>query len=198
MKTFATLALACATAAPAFAGGPVMTAPEPVIAAPVAVLAPNGDWTGGYAGVHLGYGHGKAKDVGVRGSGNGVLGGIDGGYRYDFGKFVLGGELSFTDSNADFGGRGKFRDTTDLKLVGGYDIGRTLIYGTVGPSYGRASIGNVNYKDSGYVFGFGADYAVTDHVTVGGELLHRRYTNFDGTGNDVQGTSLEAKVGYKF
>ena len=198
MKTLAIAAIAAAAAAPALAGGPVMTAPEPVIAAPAAVYAPVGEWTGAYAGVHLGYGHGKAKIGALRGSGNGALGGIDAGYRHDFGQFVLGGELSYTDSNADFDTTGKFRDTTDLKLVAGYDAGKTLVYGTLGPSYGRARLGNVNFKDGGFVFGVGVDYAVTDHVTVGGELLHRRYNDFDNTGFDVSGTSLEAKVGYKF
>ncbi len=222
MKTIAILAIASAAAAPAFAGGPVMTAPEPVIATPVTVYAPSANWTGFYAGAHLGYGRGIAKvdgsgfagngndndgendgnnfanAGGFRDHGNGFIGGIDGGYRYDFGQFVLGGELSYTDSNADFGASGKFRDTTDLKLVAGYDVGKTLIYGTVGPSYGRAKLDGIGFKDNGYVFGLGMDYAVTDRITVGGELLHRQYNNFDGTGVDVSGTSIEAKVGYRF
>ena len=64
ITSFAAASVAGVMAAlPALAGGPVVAAEEPLIAAPAPVaVAPNGEWTGFYAGGQLGFG-----DVGSTG-----------------------------------------------------------------------------------------------------------------------------------
>lgn len=82
----------------AFAADAIVSAPEP---APVQDYA-TFNWTGGYIGVHAGYGWGKTNDVNNAGSPEkkmkGGLGGIQAGYNYQFdNNVVLGAEadLSF-------------------------------------------------------------------------------------------------------
>ena len=39
---------------------------------------------------------------------------------------------------------------------------------------------------------------VTENISVGGEVLYQRVDDFDDTGLDVSGTSIQAKVSYRF
>ena len=136
MKLITLVALATTAvtgfALPALAG----SLQQPVAEAPVAAPAPaapvqmaSGDWTGGYVGLGLGYDHaGTTPDIG---SGSSGLGSIFGGYNYDFGRFVLGGELSANKAHANWGAD-TVKSTYDAKLRGGIDLGKTLVYATVG------------------------------------------------------------------
>ncbi len=197
MKRFATPALvlgAFALTAPAFAGGysePVVEQPA-IAPAPVAIMADT-DWTGGYAGASLGYGWGDdALD-----DADDMTYGVFGGYNYDFGQFVLGGELEYLGSDIETG-TAELEDMTRLKLRAGYDAGPALIYGVVGAAYANADIGGVSYDDTGYTYGLGVDYAVTDSVNVGAELLQNEFDGFDDSGSDLSATTLGARVSFKF
>ena len=53
-------------------------------------------------------------------------------------------------------------------------------------------------SDTGFLYGLGVDYAVSDRWTVGGELLQNRFDDFDGTGTDLDATTLKAKVAMRF
>lgn len=188
---------AAAFAAPVFAGGPVEVPAEPVIAAPVPVVAPSFDWTGGYVGAQLGYG-----DLGAAGTaldGNGAIGGLHAGYLVDMGQFVAGGELEYNKSNIKLGGAG---DTLDhqyaAKLIGGYDLGRTLVYATAGVSRAEATVGGASVGSTGYLVGVGADYRLNDQWTLGGELSNNHYNDFGGTGADLDAATLKAKLSYRF
>lgn len=57
-----------------------------------------GDWTGFYAGGQLGY-----ADIDGTGAADGSGGtyGVHGGYNYDFGQFVLGGEVDYDKLDID-------------------------------------------------------------------------------------------------
>jgi opacity protein-like surface antigen len=196
MKLLTSFAIATTLSAPAFAGGLTEPVAEPVIV-PVAIAVPvSADWTGFYAGAQLGYGDANTDVAGVEG--NGAFGGIHGGYRYDFGQFVAGAELAYNGSDIDLGTTGKLDDLTQLKFTAGYDLGKTLVYGTVGASYANATVGGVEYNDTGYVFGVGMDYAINDKWTVGGELARNSFDNFDGTGLDAGGNTAQIRVGYRF
>jgi outer membrane immunogenic protein len=193
----ATASAVCAFAAlPALAGGPVAVAEEPVVVAPVApvVAAPNGEWTGFYGGAQLGYGDvGDATGAG----GAGMTGGLLGGYRMDFGQFVAGAEANYDWADIDLGAGNSLDTIARLKLIGGYDMGNALLYGTVAAVRADATIGGVDVSDNGWGAGLGVDYALTDRMTLGAELMEHRFGNFGG-GADLDATTLNARVGFRF
>lgn len=198
MKRIAVLALGGLLAAPAFAGGPVEIAPEPMVAAPApVVVAQSADWGGFYAGAQLGYG-----DISSDVDGDGALGGVHAGYRHDFGRMVLGGELDYDFSNIDLeddlGNSGELDNVARIKLMAGADLGRSLLYVTAGKAYADVSLAGTDYSDNGKFYGIGMDYAVTDTWTVGGEILKHEFDGFDGTTYDVDATTVKAKVSYNF
>ena len=103
MKRTMKLASAAVLASTAFAGAtyagslaePVV---EPVMTAPVPAPDLGGDWTGFYTGLQLGYSDAEV-DNGLEGD-NGSYG-FHAGYNYDFGRFVLGGELDYDKTDID-------------------------------------------------------------------------------------------------
>ncbi|WP_431299632.1 outer membrane protein [Tabrizicola sp. BL-A-41-H6] len=198
MKTIAAIFATATLAMPAFAGGmstPV-TEPEVVAAAPV-YAAPSADWSGFYAGAQLGYGDVSSSPDGL--GGNGELGGLHAGYRWDFGQFVAGAEVDWDKTNIDLGGdAGSLDDVARLKLIGGADLGRALVYGSVGMAKANATVGGEDLSDTGYTLGAGVDYAITDSWTVGGELMGHQFNDFDGSGVDIDATTIKAKVALRF
>lgn len=148
------------------------------------------DWTGGYAGVHVGYGWGKTKPSQTSGSGAGPLGSLVGG-SVDIGGGLLGGLLGGLGLD---GLVGDILDTLDLEgLLGGLlgDIGGgiteellnvelgnvldvelagiDLDLGLRGSDFetepegflGGAQVG-YNVQQGSFVFGVEADIAATD------------------------------------
>lgn len=198
MKTIAAIFATATLAMPAFAGGMAtpVTEPEVVAAAPV-YAAPSSDWSGFYAGAQLGYGDvGSSTDTL---NGYGELGGVHAGYRWDFGQFVAGAEVDWDKTNIDLGGTADtLDDVARLKLVGGADLGRALVYGSVGVAKANATVGGVGLSDTGYTLGAGVDYAITDRWTVGGEVMGHKFNDFDGTGIDLDATTVKAKVALRF
>lgn len=199
MKTIAALIASAAFVTPALAGGPTTPVPEPdVVPAAAPYVAPGMDWSGAYAGAQLGYGDVDSNGGGL--DGNGWLGGVHAGYRWDMGNFVAGAELSYDLADIELGATAgdQLDDVAALKLSAGRDFGRTLVYGTLGAAYASASVGGADLSDNGFLYGLGMDYAVSDRVTVGGELLQHQFNNFDGTGTDLDATTLKAKVALRF
>ena len=189
-----------ATAGFATAGGlaePVVAAAPAPVPAPV-VVAPTGrDWTGFYAGGSLGYG---SVDVdGIDGDFNGMTYGGHAGYNYDFGSYVVGAELDGALTN-DFENDGAGLELDQVlraKLRAGYDAGIFLPY--VAAGWAQATVGTAgdDLKDDGYFYGFGVDYAVSDAITVGGELLRHEFEDFDGVA-DVTADTAALRVSYNF
>ena len=183
----------------AMAGGMAAPVAEPPVSvpAPVIPVAQSGNWTGFYSGVSLGYG--KSYTKGIQQDGTMHIGGLNLGYRYDMGKVVVGGELSFDKDNINVGaGSRTINNTTALKLIVGTDLGRTLVYGTVGAARADATLAGVKASDTGYTVGIGADYALTKQFTIGGELSTNRYNNFNGSGVTLKDTAVAMKVGFRF
>lgn len=197
MKTIAAFFATIALTAPAFAGGPVAVADEPMIA-PVAQasVAPGLDWTGGYVGAQLGYGDVDSSTGALEGSG--WLGGVHAGYRWDLGNWVAGTELTWDTTDIDLGTTGSLDDVMALKLTAGREIGNSLVYGALGVAQANATIAGVDQSDNGIVYGIGFDYAVNDRWTVGGEVLEHQFNNFDGLGVDLDATTVKAKVALRF
>lgn len=184
--------LAAATAVPAFAGDtqPPVTEPAVTQAAPFS----SADWTGGYVGAQLGYGD-VDTDNGGGATGDGAIGGLHAGYDFDLGDWVVGGEVDIdsTDINLSAGG-GDIDSVARLKLRAGYDLGRTLVYGTVGAAFAEADLGS----DTGYALGAGVERRITDAVSLGGEVLYHEFDNYNGSGIDVQATTATARVKFRF
>jgi len=196
MKRFAVLALGTMIAAPAFAGGPVVVAEEPIVAAPapIAVVEPvTGDWAGGYAGVQLGYGSGGDTD------GDGALGGVHAGYRWDLGRTVLGVQGDYNAADVKGSNDSIEMDKLySLKGQAGYDLGRTLVYATAGVAKADLDVGGAGYSDTGWTAGVGVDYAVNQNWTVGGELSTYSFGDFDDSGVVYDPTTVQVKASYNF
>ncbi|MBB3993850.1 hypothetical protein GGR95_001481 [Sulfitobacter undariae] len=175
----------------AFAGNleePVIETVATPVYEPVAVGT---DWTGAYGGLNLGYG-----DIDGSGTADGddMTYGVHLGYDYDFGKFVLGGELEYDKTDIDLNGAADVDGVTRLKVRGGYDLGRTLVYATAGAARVNTSIGD----DTGEFIGVGMAYQVTEKFTVGGEVLEHRFDDIGGTGVDADATTFNVRGSFRF
>lgn len=199
MKILTSLVVISAFTAPAAFAGSIDPAPveSAVVAEPAPVFAGR-DWTGGYAGAQLGYGDLDTDGAGGV-DGDGIIGGVHAGYDFDLGDWVLGGGLDYDAADIDLSDdAGDLNDVVRLKLRGGYDLGDTLIYGTTGLAWADADIGGDSFDDQGYFIGVGAERFVTDNMTVGGELLYHDFDDFDDTDVDIQATTLQARVSWRF
>lgn len=193
MKIFVAAGIATALASPVIAGStaPPLTEPVIVAPAPVAVVNTGGEWTGFYAGAQLGYGD---LSVDGTGGGDGGLAGVHVGYDYDFGRFVLGGELDYDASDIGFGaGAGSVDSISRVKLRGGYDMGRTLLYVTGGYANINTSLGS----QDGYFGGVGVAYQVNDSFTVSGEVLENKFDNVGGA-FDMSETTATVRASFRF
>ncbi|MCJ8139441.1 outer membrane protein [Falsirhodobacter halotolerans] len=152
-----------AFAMPAFAGGPVVVTPEPVVT-PVVVPPPPPSFAGGYVGAGLGYAFGADDEVGIRpladapgsfprtvaGSAdvNGAVANIHTGYRWQQpgSNFVYGVEAMFSAGEvSDFTQENGYRAESKIKWAGtlrgqlGYTVRPdTLLYGFAGYSKARS------------------------------------------------------------
>lgn len=202
----AALAALAALAGPAVAGSLDVVAATPapavpVAAAPVMAQAARGDWTGGYAGAQLSYGTAESEDLFGDEEADGALFGVNSGYRYDFGRIVLGGEVSYDGTSVTL------PDDTDVNgvlragVTAGYDVGRILPYVTAG--YAGTGIENDDLDideelDGGY-YGIGAAFQLTDRIMVGAEVLRHRFeVNFNGLDEDADLTTFGVKAAFRF
>ncbi|MFC6638416.1 outer membrane beta-barrel protein [Sulfitobacter sp. JBTF-M27] len=190
--TAAALVATTALGGAAFAG----SLQDPVIETPVIAPAPipvSGEWTGFYTGLQLGYAD-IDGDGGLEGDDNTY--GFHAGYDYDFGDFVLGGELDYDQADIDLNaGAASIDSIARLKLKGGYDLGNTLIYATAGVARADTSVGD----ETGPFAGLGISYKVTDRYTIGAEVLEHRFDDVGGiAGNDLDATTITLRGSLRF
>jgi outer membrane immunogenic protein len=179
----------------AFAGSPEEAAVEaPVYVPAPAPVAIGGDWTGFYTGLQLGYAD-VDSDSGLL-DGDDISYGFHAGYDYDFGQFVLGGELDYDKMDVDLGGgAAELESVARAKIRGGYDLGRTLVYATAGYALAETSVGD----EDGQFYGLGVAYQVTDRYQVGAEILDHSFDDVGGTaGNDLDATTLTIRGSLRF
>lgn len=164
---------------------------QPVIA-PVAI-APVSDWTGFYGGAQIGY---ADIDGDADLEGDDAFFGLHAGYDYDFGSFVLGGEIDYDATNVDLNdGAAEIDSVARLKLRGGYDLGNTLIYATAGVAQADTSVGD----ETGQFIGVGVTHRIGDSYSIGAELLEHRFDDIGGTeGADVDATTFTLRGSYRF
>lgn len=195
------LALVGLAAAPALAGdlSAIAAMPTPSAATrevPQPVL--RGIWSGGYVGVQLSYANVLGSDS-IFGDDRSTGGfyGLNTGYRYDFGRYVLGGEITYDRTDVTFPDGSNVDNRLRAGVTAGYDLGRVLPY----VSGGYASVSLTNNADDfeeeydGTFYGIGLVYQVTDHIMLGGEVASHR---FDADGTDVDLTTFSGKISYRF
>lgn len=180
MKITAYAAAMSLMAGTAFAGGLVDPVVEPVIVAPVAPIAVS-DWSGFYAGLQFGQGEASysISDATIDFDAYG----LHAGYLFDFGQFVAGAELDYNELDADLG---EPADLLRLRGRLGYDLGRFLPYATLGAA--RMSSGGLS--ETGVTYGLGADFKVTERISLGAEYSRNRF--------DVESPDGEAEASFDF
>lgn len=192
----APLALAAGMATAGGLAEPVVTvAPTPVpVAAP---MMQSGDWTGFYAGGQIGYGKVTSDDL-IEDI-DGATYGVHGGYLYDLGSWVVGGELDFDGTNGESVADDVQIDSiARAKLRVGYDAGDWMPYVTAGVAQANATFSGTDLSDTGGFAGLGAEYRMTDSIRVGAEVLQHQFNDFDGTGFDFDATTAAARVSFQF
>jgi predicted porin len=179
----------------AFAGGYTAPVAAPVVTAAPAPVMPTADWGGFYAGAQLGYG-----DASDAVDDSGVVGGIHGGYLYDFGNYVAGGELAFSGADiTDNTQNSKIDSFTDLKFIGGVKQNNWLFYGGLGASYIKGdTAGGVSASDTVPMATLGVRYKVRPNMTVGGAIDYRKGDDFDGSGQDLDLTTVGVTTSFQF
>lgn len=177
--------------------------------APAAAFAtPQADWTGFYIGGNLGYGDGEASatdlddwnDVGDTWDADmdGAIGGVQGGYDWRFGQWVVGvvGEASFSSIegegasslSADTISEVEIQNMVSLRARAGYVFSNNVfVYATAGVASigidatvhdrlttpgGGLTEGSEDNQQDGSVYGAGVEYALNDRWTIGGEFIH--------------------------
>jgi outer membrane immunogenic protein len=229
------LGLLAATAALAIAASSAHAAdlPSRYSPAPAYNALPTFTWTGFYAGANIGYGWSTGTSrhydpaFGVTGGGRkgGFIGGVQGGYNYQFGMFVLGAETDI--QYAAVGNKGSSYGNTyfpgddngyfgTIRARAGVAFDRALVFGTAGFAYGDIG-GNKaldtelgahreNSNNWGWTVGAGVEYAITNQFTAKVEGL---YVNLDTKDNyaladrinirrDTEFGVFRAGVNYKF
>lgn len=154
---------------------------EPVFA-PTPAPLPAFTWTGAYGGVNLGFGWGDfTGEAGpLSDSAEGFLGGVQGGYNFQFDQFVVGAEADFqlSDVNARVNGGGRLRleNFGTLRARVGFAADRFLPYLTAGYAFGntKSSVGGFtdNEFHHGWTAGAGVEYAWSDNITTKLEGLY--------------------------
>jgi outer membrane immunogenic protein len=166
--------------------------------------APYWNWSGFYAGAHIGVGW---SDDGGDGS-SGFIGGGQVGYNYQVGNWVWGveGEFSGTTIGASESLMG-FTATANLDWVstlaarGGYAFDRWLVYGKLGGAWAHASAAVSGFgltiseatTTSGVVVGVGAEYALGNNWSAKVELDTYNFGH-----NSDNFNTLKAGVNYRF
>jgi outer membrane immunogenic protein len=166
------------------------------------------NWTGAYAGAHLGGGWGKAGSV----STGGFVGGVQGGYNVQFDKVVVGGEADISASsvgNKSFNEKVRTNSLGSVRARAGYLVDPSvMVYGTGGLGFGNVSSqsmwGKSSETNSGWALGAGGEYMVHPNVTLRGEYLYYSLgksdymTNIGPVKIDNSTNVLRAGANYKF
>ncbi len=142
------------------------------------------NWAGTYFGGNLGLvleaDSGKSRSIHL-------------GHDWQTGRLVYGAELGYGQS--DIGTpEGPIEDFYRVKLRTGYAKDRVLYYAVVGASQVQGRFGS----ELGAVYGGGVAYDVGNSLTVGGELLHQEFSDFNGTGDSLGINTLTVRVSYRF
>lgn len=164
-------------------------------------------WMGPYLGFNAGYQWGRVTNSPTNPSG--FAGGIQGGYNYQSGQFVLGGETDIQLSSAeDTFAAWKFTNPWFGTVRGraGVALNNVLLYGTGGLAYGgvsgRFAGASESHTHLGWTAGLGIEVGFTPNWSAKAEYLYvdlneRGYT-VAGTQNAIESSLLRFGVNYRF
>jgi len=177
------------------------------------------DWTGFYGGVDAGWGVASVRSIYGPVDPRGPTLGVDVGYNQQFGQFVLGAEtdiqwtgMSGQITTPAFGYtiKGNIDYYGTVRGRAGVAIDRFMPYVTAGLSYGHGSGSTTTppgYTSSvgllGWTAGVGVEYAMTDSISLKGELDYHDYGNvtyYAGTpvAETIHSSFGTARVGINF
>jgi len=207
MKTMLGAALVAGAAVAAAAAGPAHAADLPnyyTAPAPLGAFS----WIGPYLGGNIGYEWGTISNNPTKPSG--IFGGIQAGYNWQFGQFVLGAETDIQASGAsDTFAPWQFSNPWFGTVRGraGEALNNVLIYGTAGLAFGTVTVtspGNLSesHTSAGWAAGVGAEVGFAPHWSAKAEWLFMDFAdrNFSvtGTSNGLSANLVRLGVNYHF
>lgn len=178
-------------------------------APPYTVPAPLGiySWAGPYLGASVGYNWGNITNNPT--SPSGLLGGVQGGYNWQSGALVFGGEADLNLSGADdtfapWQFTNPWFGTARVRV--GYASNNILVYGTAGLSFGSIRGNTAGLSEShvsaGWTAGVGAEFGLTPNWSAKAEYLYvdlaNRNFSITSTSNGYEFSVVRVGVNYKF
>lgn len=215
MKTFNCALSALLLSTTAVLAGSPEPAPMPVPVDPAPVVA--GDWAGFYGGLsYASISNGIQSTGPTRNFGSDNAAGLFVGYNFQNGALIYGGELSWnqetvysglaTNADRSFAAIGSdergVSDVITIKGRVGYDLGRFMVYGTLGYAMADYVHPKVEYSIDGPSYGIGAAMKVTDRIFAGIELEQREMSgrpDFIVSGNSTHKQRVATvRIGMQF
>jgi outer membrane immunogenic protein len=205
MKRTLLASVAAASLAGAAFAADLPRGPTPYYSSPAP--ATGFSWAGWYVGGNVGYEW--ANVPGSSANPKGVAGGLQGGYNWQWGQFVLGGEtdLQLTGADDTFA-PWKFSNPWfgTLRARAGYAMNNILLYGTFGLAYGNLKAENTGASEThtmaGWAGGAGMEVGLTPNWSARVEYLYMDLGNrtFAITGNNLglHSNYLRFGVNYHF
>jgi outer membrane immunogenic protein len=165
------------------------------------------NWSGPYLGGQLGYQWGNTTNDPAQPSG--IAGGARGGYNWQTGAFVFGGEAHLNASGAqDRFAAWKFSNPWFGTVRGrlGYAFSNVLVYGTLGLAFGGGHLELGGASESrihtGWTAGAGMEVALTGAWSARVEYLYvdlsDRPYGLTGTSHGFESSLLRIGVNYRF
>jgi outer membrane immunogenic protein len=180
--------------------------PSPYYTAPAQFNASS--WAGPYLGGTVGYEWGDVSNNATHPSG--FAGGLEGGYNWQYGNFVWGGETDINLSGADDTfAPWQFSNPWFGTLRGraGFAFGNVLVYGTAGLAYGDLTADvagslSESHISLGWTAGAGVEVGFAPHWSAKAEYLYldladRSYA-VTGVDNGLAANLLRLGVNYHF
>lgn len=151
-----------------------------------------GDFTGAYAGAQVGF-----SDVNTSSglSGSRFTYGLNVGYDYDFGDWVVGGGIQYDRLNlSTSSGNVKFNSISRAIVKVGYDFGTMYGYGVLGAAQANTNIGN----DTASVLGAGVNFQTGYKFDTAVEILYHDFSNLGSSGVSSDVTTFNLLISYNF
>jgi len=189
MRTFKMMLIASATTLIAFQAAQAADAIDQIPEAPAATeyTAPAGNWSGAYVGGAATYDFGKFTGSTEGRDAKGLGGSVYGGYNFQNGQIVYGGEADIgyngEDGNAGAGLTGTQGVNGSIRGRVGYDMNPFLLYGTAGLAVANHELEDGASNDeriaAGYTVGAGVEAMVTNNITARVEYRYSDYQKRD-------------------
>jgi|LGOV01.1.fsa_nt_gb outer membrane immunogenic protein len=172
-----------------------------------------GDWSGAYVGVSTSsetgtfdYLYSGVLDPGDSFAMDGSMFGGFAGYNIQSGNLIYGGEVAYSAGTVAIVGdpTSEYQSLIDMNGRFGYSAGAALVYATAGISLGDWMNGaDGPYAATGFNYGTGVDFNVTDQFFVGVKYLVRDMNgsmeaDFANSTFESVNESIQVRVGMNF